>query len=294
MALQKKALNLVAAKIGLADEPQVLSQATEYERLLSLRLTSSHNVSYTAKYVICLDLASYKLGIPIDVVSALKYSGLKKPAYDNSKSMVEKLLGISELLTIKNVCLKYECTSVEALANSIMKKYKKCDRKGLDMSHRQYVCMAVYQACRHSKVKVAKTKLMSASRLKPMQWNQLESEWTDFVDINFSQTNGKTTGKKTESMQIEKIDDCYDENENAVDESTETQLEDYEVWKARLLIQARKELMEVEQQAAKHNRSPSKSPRKNIASPRNLNLDNRNDSVGIFDKDRSVRLLFLS
>ncbi|XP_022119673.2 origin recognition complex subunit 6 [Pieris rapae] len=239
-----KTLRLLAVKLGLADEVKVLSKAAEFERLLQIKSTPGNNFSDTSKIVILLDLAASLLGTNFDEKAAVKYSGLKGPSYRNSRKVIENLLELdNDKLSISALCLNLQCTGVQDLAESIIKEYETSSKVALDLTLPQYVCMAVYQACRINKVKITKSKIIEKSRLKPGQWSELDTEWTKIVDEKFLvKKRGRPPKVVVENENEMEID------ESPVKETTETKIEPYEDWKRRMLEQAYKELRELENQ----------------------------------------------
>ncbi|CAH2057112.1 unnamed protein product, partial [Iphiclides podalirius] len=268
MSTNNKTLRLLSSKLGLVDEEKVLSKAAELERLLQTKSIAGSNITDTSKLVICLDLAAnMNGGVDFDMKTAIKYSGLKQPTYINTRKIVENLLEItSDKLTIAALCLTLQITKVQALAEEILEEYKKKAKMNVDLNSPQYICMAVFHACRINKEKVSKSKLIEKSHLKPGQWAKLNAEWCKFVDENFAtvkKKRGRPAKVHVENVDSEKmeVDMCCKE------EPAEPQLEPYEDWKKRMLEGAYKELEELEHLELKElenkkNMSPRRSPRK--------------------------------
>ncbi|KAF9794808.1 hypothetical protein SFRURICE_017498 [Spodoptera frugiperda] len=243
MASNNKTLYLIATKLGLGEEEKVLKKAAEFERLLQTKNVAGSNITDTSKIVICLDLAASVLGADIDIKSAVKYSGLKTSTYTNTKKVVQNLLELnSDRLTTTMLCLTLQCTGE------------------VDLNLPQYVCMAVYQACRLNKVKVPKSKIVEKSRLKPAQWTKLDADWTKFTDLHFEAAKKK--GRQTKkAAEIAENEDLMEVDMPKTDEVLEDKIESYEDWKQRMLETAYKELKELEKNEKKIV-TPRKSPRK--------------------------------
>ncbi|KAJ2941246.1 hypothetical protein O0L34_g3441 [Tuta absoluta] len=261
MAKPSKSLQLMAQKLSLQEEDKVISKAAEFERLLQMKSTTN-NITDIAKVVICLDLAATNFRVDFDQKIAIKCSGLKGPSYMNSRKIIENILELnSDQLTISSLCLTLQC-NVQDLAQSILDEYKKCSKMELDLSMPQYVCMAVYQACRISKIKVSKSKLVDKSQLKPGQWTKLDADWTKFVDEKFAAVVKKKKGRPSKKLVTD------DENKMEVDaeiimdkkeEPTEPEIEAYDDWKRRILEKAYKDLEKINKHnQIKHKNSPSK------------------------------------
>ncbi|KAL0811851.1 hypothetical protein ABMA28_009277 [Loxostege sticticalis] len=274
MATHNKALLLLASKLGLSDEDKVINKAAEFERLLQAKSTAGSNMTDTSKTVICLDLAAGIFGADLDMKVAIKYSGLKPAMYTNCRKVVQNLLELNdEKLSTLVVCNTFQCSGVQELADRILEEYKGQAKMELDMNLPQYVCMAVYQACRINKVKLSKSKIIEKSRLKPAQWAKLDADWTQFVDQHFA------TAKKKRGRPPKKIEAENGVNEEKmevdipkIEEPSEPKLEPYEDWKRRMLDAAYKEL-KIKEQSAKieaqsvtlaksEEKTPRRSPRK--------------------------------
>ncbi|XP_026320737.1 origin recognition complex subunit 6 isoform X2 [Hyposmocoma kahamanoa] len=247
MAKFSKTLLLIASKFGLGDEEKILSKAAEFERLLQSKSAAS-NISDSARVVICLDLAASLFNSDVDLKLAIKCSGLKSTLYVNSKKVVENLLELnSDKLTTALLCVLLQC-GMQELADKILDSYRSKVKMELDLNLPQYVCMAVYQACRIGKVKVSKSKLLEKSRLKPAQWSKMDSEWTKFVDEHFAATTKKGKGRSVKNAIADKEDienmdvDIAAKKEDA----TEPQMENYEDWKKRVLENAYKQLKKLQ------------------------------------------------
>ncbi|KAM3961436.1 origin recognition complex subunit 6 [Aphomia sociella] len=262
MTSYNKTLNVIAAKLGLSEEEKVLNKAAEFERLLQTKTIAGSNITDTSKVAICLDLAAAMFGVDYDLKAAHKYSGLKPAMYTNSRKVLENLLELnSDKLTTTLLCTTLQCNGVQALADKLLEDYQKLAKMEVDLNLPQYVCMAVYHACRINKVKVSKSKVIEKSRLKPAQWAKLDADWTKFVDENFSSIK-KKRGRPQKN--VGENDDDQDKME--VDspkklEAKENCIEPYEDWKRRMLEAAYRELKELERNKM-HSMTPRRSPRK--------------------------------
>ncbi|CAG9124704.1 unnamed protein product [Plutella xylostella] len=265
MAVQKT-MQLLAAKLDLGENEKVVSKAAELERLLLNKTVAGSSITDTAKAVICLDLASSLCGVDVNVKMAIKYSGLKAPSYLNNRKMVENLLELNtERLTVPALCLTLQCSGVQAAAEDILREYQAKSKMELDLDLPQYVCMAVYQACRLNKVKVLKSKVIEKSRIKPGQWTKMDSDWTKFVDEHFASVAKKKRGRPPKNVTVEdapneeQMDVACNENKDGPQ-----LIEPYNDWKQRILEIAYKELEELSRLESKTEslHSPRRSPRK--------------------------------
>lgn len=271
MPPHNRTLHLIASKLGLGDEDNVLCKAAEFQRLLQAKSTAGSSISDTGIVVICLDLAASLFGADLDAKSVIKYSGLKPSTYKNYKNTVENLLELNDnILTVSLLCVTLQCGEVKDLAQKILDDYCRQAKMEIDLNLPQYVCMAVHQACRLSKVKVSKSKIIEKSRLKPAQWSKLEADWTKFVDGNFNMEKKGRTSKKIEAIDGETAEPMDVDPIKPIDVQSEPEIEPYSVWKKRMLDQAYAELREFEKNEQKtksppevlSRRSPRKTPQK--------------------------------
>ncbi|XP_059055981.1 origin recognition complex subunit 6 [Achroia grisella] len=265
MGTYNKTLDSIAVKLGLNEEEKVLNKAAEFERLLQAKTIAGSNITDTSKVAICLDIAAGMFGVDYDVKTAIKYSGLKPAMYANSRKVLENLLEInSDKLSTSMLCITLQCSGVQSLADKILESYQKHAKMEIDLNLPQYVCIAVYQACRINKVKVSKSKIIEKSRLKPSQWAKLDADWTKYVDDNFTGVQKK---KGRRQKDVKQNDDNQEKMEvdSPKKDVTEPQIESYMDWKQRMLQAAYKELSELEnnrKQSMTPRRSPRKTPQK--------------------------------
>lgn len=154
--------------------------------------------------------------------------------------MIEKLLDVCKPVSVSELCVILSCTAAKEAAEEIWSKYKKSDNKIKDLTHPQYVTASVYTACKLKDVKVDKQQCIQASHLKPSQWKELTQEFEKFVEEqglgNKRKPKEKTVivknSKEDEIETIINTDRCTEEEE----------IEEYEVWKNRILKEAREAL----------------------------------------------------
>ncbi|KAH8285017.1 hypothetical protein KR054_003941 [Drosophila jambulina] len=234
-------------KMGLRDEPKIMEKTTELVRLLELRSTNVPlQINEYGKIVLCADLASCVLGIGFDKEQALKLSGLRKSHYLNNKRMFEKLLDLNKLASVNDICVQLSINEVARKAEELMTLFKALaatEGTDTDTEHPQYAAMAVFQACRLLKKKVAKTKFMPFSNLRPSQWQQLEHQWDNMIAKHYKESKVVSA-----TDMEEKLKQSQQENINGKDakKKQKAQAEDYETWKTRMLAMAQAKLTEIE------------------------------------------------
>ncbi|KAM7341801.1 origin recognition complex subunit 6 [Cochliomyia hominivorax] len=238
-------------KMGLRDEPNVLEKTTELVRLLELRSTNVPlQINEYGKIVLCADIAANLMGVPFDKEQAMKMSALRKSHYANNKRMFEKLLDLNKLVGVNDICLQLNLNQVNKKAEELLELYRQVvakEQSDIDVNHPQYAAMAVFMACKLSKQKVSKTKLMPFSNLRPAQWQQLEQRWEKFMARYYNDNMDNKLKKQNSEDQITKNNgddgDVKKLNEN---KKIRTEIEDYDKWKKRILAMAQAKLKEQE------------------------------------------------
>uniref|UniRef100_A0A6M2DQU0 Putative origin recognition complex subunit 6 n=1 Tax=Xenopsylla cheopis TaxID=163159 RepID=A0A6M2DQU0_XENCH len=235
---QKTMVQMMAQKLGFNENKPLINKANELMRLLKMKSLGGNAItlSDSAQSVICLDLASSSIGISFDVDHAIKLSGVKRNTYLSGLRTIEKLLDLAKELTVNELCVQLGVTSIKEKADLLLTKYK--NSHNCDVTHPQYVAMAVFQACRVGKIKVQRNMIIPFSRLKPSQWSILEKSWSTWVDDKLS-----TLLKESSEESKDNFSEDTNKDTNTSTPSFKTaEIEDYEVWKKRILEEAYREL----------------------------------------------------
>ncbi|XP_066149989.1 origin recognition complex subunit 6 [Euwallacea fornicatus] len=225
--MDKNLVKSTAKRLNIYDEV-VVKKCEEFLRLYQSKAVVK-SLNNQAKIVLCLDLASQCLGRHIDKETALLLSGFKKSLYQNHLNTLEKLLELDKIISISDVCVQLGCMSIKEDAEAILGKYQKSGNFK-DMEHPQYVAAATYLACKVKKIPLDKQKLVSISRLKPSQWKELVGSFEKL---------GMEKGRTTQKLSVDE-----DKNECAVEvdilkpTTQDDQVEEYEVWKKRILAES--------------------------------------------------------
>lgn len=205
------------------------------------------NLGDYAKATICIDIATTLLGLPFDKEIGLKLCGLKKIPYANAKRISEKILDISQTIGISEICIQHALNQAQKEASAQLENYKRYMGGGsseIDFAHPQYAAMAVYQACKKLKMKAPKTKLVTASHLKPQQWSKLEKNWENFLssiaDLDASEKSKASKTNQTQPRLIEET--AVDTRTIGSKHSSPEKIEPYVNWKKRMLEKAYREL----------------------------------------------------
>lgn len=164
--------------------------------------------------------------------------------------MFEKLLDLNKLVGVNDICIQLSLNQVNQKAEELLELYRKVmtaeQSSDIDVSHPQYAAMAVFMACKLSKQKVSKPKLMPFSNLRPAQWQQLEQRWEKFIAKHYNEAMDKKLQKQNSEEQ--KTGENNDDNTKKTngDKKTRPEIEDYEKWKKRMLAMAHAKLKELE------------------------------------------------
>uniref|UniRef100_A0A182IK57 Uncharacterized protein n=1 Tax=Anopheles atroparvus TaxID=41427 RepID=A0A182IK57_ANOAO len=246
-----KVLHQLIQKLGLANHESLAPKSTELQRLLDIRSSSgmTTNLGDYAKATLCIDIAAGLLGLPFDSETALKLSGLRKTAYNNGRRTLEKILDINKTIGINEICVQLGLNQVQKEATGLLDAYKRYAgaSSDIDFTHPQYATMAVFQACRRQKVRVAKLKLVPFSHLKATQWNLLEKNWEKFLD---SVDHKSKSGVKEQKGAQEPNSNGPEARSRSGEAGTSSgrkhaspeKIEPYHNWKKRMLEKAYREL----------------------------------------------------
>lgn len=212
------------------------SRSIELLRILQQKSSSANITNDLAKTVICIDLAATLLNQPIPEEDLKKSSGLRKADYNRARRTIETLLDLGRCTTINEICIQLGLNEVKTAALDVLSKYQQFV-PGDDLKHPQYAAMAVFMACKRLKMKPPKQKLTACSQLRAAQWNLLEKKFENMLEAV------QPVAKKQieENMEVDIASDEEEDTEAASEEKRD-EVEDYYVWKARVLKKAYEDL----------------------------------------------------
>lgn len=219
-----------------------VKKAEAFHRILASK-DSTRSINCTTKAVLCLDIATSQSGAAFNKESAIKLSGVKKSIYQNHLNNVESILQLNRCLTVSAICVKMSCTDVRTFAEDILDKYQLHNIQ-MDFNHSQYPSVAVYTACKWKGIKVHRREFVTLSKLKLNAWKDLETEFSNFMNkIGLKASADKTNNSEFyKSLVKQDVDDHTDQSQkqNSLEDNADT--EEYEVWKKRILEEARRQL----------------------------------------------------
>ncbi|RZC42559.1 origin recognition complex subunit 6 [Asbolus verrucosus] len=230
-------------RLGIQDS-SAIKKADAFLRVLNSKSVSK-TISDAARTILCLDLAAASLGVGFDKTTALKLAGLRKGVYQNNLNILEKVLNLDKPITVAELCVQCSCTEAKETAEAILASYREYDKKIKDISHPQYVAAAVYTSCKISGIKVEKSQFKSISRLKMAQWNELADEFAKFAgSMGLSAKKGRS--KRNAPVEQDGLIEIIEKHSVQKQKKEEEQIEDYEVWRERILKEATAEILKNE------------------------------------------------
>ncbi|CAB3369214.1 Hypothetical predicted protein [Cloeon dipterum] len=232
-----------AKKLGINEKP-VLSKAKEMERLIETK--KSFSVDASLQSILCLHVAASMKGADFDKNLAIKLSASSKKTYNAKLYMLEKLLDVQPLTSVKEMCLKLGAMEAHAEADKLKKCFDQlCQDDHED--HPMYSAGAVFVVAKSQKISVEKAKIVELARTS---WTKLESvieKMKKLFESGQTSSSKKTQKQKKHALQ-EILDNIAD---NSIDEDNKTRKEeevksdddeDYEVWRKRMIKEAHEEL----------------------------------------------------
>lgn len=163
---------------------------------------------------------------------AQKLCGLRKGLYANNRRIVQKLIGNTKSVGIPELCLQLGLPSqIQGTAAEDLQKYLAYMiriNQDIDRKHPQYAAIALFKTAQMRKIKVSKTAFASSCSLKTDQWKMLEESWEKYA----RDSKEKIRAKEATDQDVEMVEETPKEVNNG------EEIEDYEVWKKRILAKA--------------------------------------------------------
>lgn len=187
----------------------------------------------------------------------IRLSGLNKMMYQSCLKSFECLLGLNSNVGIRDLAVQFSCTEAVNLAAEILQSYEsglpETQRADLDLSRPLFTTAALLSACKILKIKVDKTKMITASGVKKAILDRLCKQLEkigqqinrDSADLarpalkrkkpEFSPTlKKKEPGLEPPAKEIEVIETLHKLPKD------EDLTQDYEEWKRKILENAAK------------------------------------------------------
>ncbi len=183
---------------------KVMIKQKELFRLARVRCRSRWAAGNECLIVGCLELACKLFSHPFDREIAYQVCG-QKLVYNNSLNSLRNLLGITDSLSIKELCVKFGCTMLGTLVRSNFEAFKEKFLQGLPQEKRHqttfsksvYLAVAFFLTAKSKKCKVDRGKL------RQLAHNCSESEFS-IIQAQFEKLlphlNIPEVGKKREKV----------------------------------------------------------------------------------------------
>ncbi|XP_077983364.1 origin recognition complex subunit 6-like [Glandiceps talaboti] len=249
--MDAKVLQGLAPKLGIRSS-KILRKAQELMRLCEIRLSSSNfaamNMTGSCKAVMCLELAASSLDQPIHKDIAIKLSGIQKKTYNLTLKTLENALDLQPKLTVRDLAVQFGCVQATSLAQQTLKIYEtelqkmqlKDEDDSIDMSNPMYPSAAIYTACRCSKTKIDKSKLVGIAGVKRSTFDKLSAA----MEIHTKKLleSKKVLNGKRQHHWLDDLDKSIEETDKVAEESRsprkKSKDDDFEDWKRKILESA--------------------------------------------------------
>lgn len=176
---------LKAASIRAGLQADVLPQALEYQRTLTAK-QASFGISLNYSCVICLHLAAVNLGKNVaELKWMVRIAGAKsKPHYLQTYQNAEKVLQITSLVSIQEVCVQVTASHLAESAASVMTSYEdhlvqslgEASAANLNLGRAVYPCAAVVAAAKIRGDKIDLAKITDISKVKKKDLQEIVDE----------------------------------------------------------------------------------------------------------------------
>ncbi|XP_044746130.1 origin recognition complex subunit 6 [Coccinella septempunctata] len=221
------------------DDAYCIKKCQEFLRILQAKNTLK--MSEQVQIIICLDLATSITGSAFDKETALQLCSFKKSVYENNFHNIQKILDLDKPISINELCVKFSCTHLKGEAEKLYSCYKQKDPKIKDDEHPQYAAAAVYTVCKLNNLKPSKSEFSSISRLRPNQWGAIVNEFEKFA-ASMGVELKKLPSKKKNYVEEILVNKESSPSKKMKEEQKKPNIEEYEVWKKRILQIAKESL----------------------------------------------------
>lgn len=170
---------------------------------------------------------------------AIKFSGVNKKEYARQKKVFDTLLGLKRHLPLSDICLQLELPqAIQTNAQRLLNAYKNSAKFTDNIQSAHCLAMAVYQCCKHKKMKLSKIKkkLTTLSNLDGSQWKRLEEQWDKWI-LTTKPFNEKSVPVNGHS-ELNQNDEQCPANATQMTVPKEDKTQSYEEWKAEMIARA--------------------------------------------------------
>lgn len=250
--MSSKLVKSISQKLKITS-PTVLSKAEELTQMLDVKVGSQAltalNLTGSCPVVMCLELAANTTGKTFNKEEGLKLSGVNKKVYANGLKALESMLDLSTNVTIKDLAIQFGCTPATELATKTLQSYendfKSKSGTEMDFTSPMFQATALCAACRKLKLKIDWNKLRELCSIKRSTYDKLVAEM-EIHAVKLMETKTVEKQKRSRGLLDEVEKHLKDEDiakkqkkENS-QEQEQGEVDDYEVWKKKILAAAAK------------------------------------------------------
>ncbi|PIA51720.1 hypothetical protein AQUCO_01100533v1 [Aquilegia coerulea] len=236
-------LSEISKKLGLSDV-NVVRKAEELRRLSNIQFDSSViGVGETCKAVICLEIATNRLGVMFDRQIAIRLSGMSEKAYNRSFNVMQNGLGVKTKLDVRELGIQFGCVTLITFVQKGLLLYKKrfidalpaSRRASADFTRPVFTAVAFYLCAKNHKLKVDKLKLIQLCGTSEAEFTNISTSMKDlcFDTFGISKENKdpKTVKGHRELLDAipakRKRDESGDVSEDSVDDEDGLEISSY-------------------------------------------------------------------
>ncbi|XP_069463168.1 origin recognition complex subunit 6 [Ambystoma mexicanum] len=245
--MDPETLRRLAPRVGIS-AASVIRKAEEFLRMSQVKCAGlGAHTTATSNAVMCLHLAASTAKHPVDKDYLVKLSGLPKKSYESYLKSFECLLGVDSHLGIRELAVQYGCLEAVNTASKILQRYEsslpEAQQNDLDLSKPLFTTAALFAACRCRKMKVEKTKLVTASGVKKTIFDRLCIQLEKIGQQLYQEEllSAQQPTKRTKTL-LERIETEEEDEEGLCKQpkmKNETEGKpDYEEWKRKILEKA--------------------------------------------------------
>lgn len=171
-------------KLRVSSDKQIVSKATEFDRLAALRWGATGDQDAQIRSLLCVIIASQKYNKDVDPAYAIKVCG-SQAKYHKSLTSLRHLLGIRATLSMKELCTKFKCPQIETFGTKILDLFRErytaelplVSRDKVDLSKSSLTVVAFIIAAKKHKVKVDRPTLVSLATTSDKELTQITADF---------------------------------------------------------------------------------------------------------------------
>mmetsp|Transcript_9437 Transcript_9437/g.28399 ORF Transcript_9437/g.28399 Transcript_9437/m.28399 type:complete len:286 (-) Transcript_9437:1868-2725(-) len=188
------------------EHPKVVLKAEELVRLSTTRCPpGTLRQGELCRQAVCFELACNMLGTPVNHGAIVLHSGVKEPVYNKSLALMQKLLGIKNRVSAKDLCVQFGCVRLEQTTQQVLSQYKErylrglspADRMAADFSRPTFVAAAFFLAARKAKLRVDKGAMLARHNIPAADFASVA---TSMTELCFDAVGTEAKKRKADSI----------------------------------------------------------------------------------------------